>query len=562
MCSPKQLAVTLLVMALHAGVAFGIEPVNPNLNPTTRKVLNYLESVYQKKTLAGYNVYDHTPDDYEQTGMQAAVWGRDMQWLRDPAEVIEHAKRHRYILTLHWHWHFDNDSAWKRKRKSKVDVGRMVTPGTPEHKQAMAEIAAVADTLQRFEDADIPVLWRPLHEIDGGWFWWTDREAPENTAKLWRLMFDYMVKTRRLDNLIWVYSAGGGEKTAEVRRQFYPGATYVDISGLDVYRVDFRKEVDKYWAYYNTMAEVSPGKMLACEEGDAIPDPVKTQAGTLPKWLYVMPWWGAPSRRRPVDWATFTMRHDFIVTLKDLPAFGPGNIAPHVGILSPVDDGSAWYVNRPVVIEAYAVDRDGTVDRVDFYANDKRIGTDRSPPYAFTWSKGGADLYDIQAEAIDNRGEKTRSNTVRVGVGLIDLARGKAVVASSGDSAERAVDGDYHTTWSSVKTDEAWIYVDLGREWRIDHVRLLWGWKIHARDYSIDVATTAPGKPGSWRTVHSRTNRPYQTWEAADTIRFDTTSARYIRLSAKKRAGGQTWGGYQLAAFEILIPADRETSIR
>jgi hypothetical protein len=68
------------------------------------------------------------------------------------------------------------------------------------------------------EDAGIPVLWRPLHEIDGGWFWWTDKEQPENTAKLWRLMYDHFTHTRKPDNLIWVYSAGAGNKTVEVTK--------------------------------------------------------------------------------------------------------------------------------------------------------------------------------------------------------------------------------------------------------------------------------------------------------------------------------------------------------
>ena len=69
----------LAALWLTVGAA-GIEPVNPNLNPTARQVLNYLDSVYGKKMLAGYNVYVHTPDDYEQTGKQAAVWAMRRRW--------------------------------------------------------------------------------------------------------------------------------------------------------------------------------------------------------------------------------------------------------------------------------------------------------------------------------------------------------------------------------------------------------------------------------------------------------------------------------------------------
>ncbi len=540
-------------LLLPTAGAFGIEPVNPNLNPTARQVLDYLGSVYEKKMVAGYNVYVHTPDDYEQTGKQAAIWGRDIRWLGDASEVIEHARKHRYILTLHWHWFYNEDSAWRGKRKSPADVGKMVTPGTPEHKQMMKEIAAAADTLQVLEDADIPVLWRPLHEIDGGWFWWTDKETPENTAKLWRMMFDYFTRQRKLDNLIWVYSAGVGKKTLEYRKGFYPGAEYVDISGIDIYGVDYRADTEKYWDYYNMMAKVSPGKMLACGECDAIPDPEKTRDGTLPKWLYALPWWGAPSGRRAVDWATYTMRHDFIVTLDEIPAFGKGNIVPHVGILEPRDNGSARFVDRTPEITAYAVDRDGSVAGVEFYAGERQIGIDSSAPYTCKWDNAIAGCYDVTAVAVDDKGARTTSNNVRVTVGLVDLALRRPIAVSSGEDAAKAVDGDYHSSWSSGKTDDEWIYVDLGREYSIDRVNLLWGWKIHAKDFTIDIALRDPDKPESWTTVYTQKDRPYRSWEATDRVSFKKTTARYVRMHATERAGNQKWAGYKLTAFEVPV---------
>jgi mannan endo-1,4-beta-mannosidase len=536
--------------------ARGGEPVNPNLSPEARQVFDYLESTYQKQVLAGYNVYVHTPDDYEQTGKQAAIWGRDIRWLGDVEEIVQHVRQHRYILTLHWHWHFGGDSAWTGKRNTPVDVGKMVTPGTNEHKAALAEMDAAADKLQILEDADVPVLWRPLHEIDGGWFWWTDKENPENTAALWRMMYEHFTRVRKLDNLIWVYSAGVGNKEVDYRKRFYPGADYVDISGIDIYGVDFKTADEKYWTYYRAMSEVSPGKMLACGECDAIPDPNLMQRGELPKWLYALPWWGTPSARRPADWAVMAMRHDFIVTLDELPAFGDGNIAPHVGILSPADDGSAYFEDATVQVKVFAVDRDGGIRQVDFYADDELIGSDDTAPFEFSWDNAPPGCYDLSAVAVDNEGEPTRSNTVRTTVGLVDLARGKQVVASSGESPENAVDGDYYSAWSSAKGDDAWIYVDLGDTYRIEQVNLLWGWKIHAADFAIDIAIADPDAADSWSEVFSTTDRTFQTWEATDRVKFQPVAARYVRMRATRRAGNQTWSGYKLTALEV--PVSRE----
>jgi len=281
------------------------------------------------------------------------------------------------------------------------------------------------------------------------------------------------------------------------------------------------------------------------------------QDGTLPRWLYALPWWGTPSGRRPFDWALYTMRHEFIVTLDELPPFGHGNIAPHVGILSPLDDGSAWYPDQRPAISAYATDRGGRVQRVDFYADDVRIASDDSAPYGVIWAEAPAipvGCYDITAVATDDAGEHTTSNKVRISVGLVDLARGKAVVVSSGQTPDQAVDGDYHTVWSSENADDAWIYVDLGDVHRISRVNLLWGWKIHASDFSIDVAVDRPDDSDSWTTVHEVTDRPYVAWEATDRIVFAPVPARYVRMHATKRAGRQTWAGYHLAAFEVSVP--------
>ena len=531
-------------------------PVNPRLDPAAREVLDYLASVYGRKQLSGYNVYVHTPDDYEQTGKQAAVWGRDIRWLGDCEEAIDHAKRHRYILTLHWHWFFAGDSAWTQKRKTPVDVGKLVTPGTNEHWLLLKELDATADTLQKFEDAGIPILWRPLHEIDGGWFWWTDKENPQNTAKLWQIMFDHFTNKRKLHNLIWVYSAGVGRKTVAQREGYYPGAEFVDISGIDIYGVDFQTADPKYHQYWNVMTEVSPGKMLACGEGDAMPDPDRTEAGTLPNWLWVLPWWGAPSGRRPASWATRAMRHDHIITLDELPAFGKGNIAPHVGILKPLDDGTAWFEDQPPAIEAFAVDRDGKIARVDFYAGNTKVGTDDSAPYTLTWQGAPAGLHEVTAVATDDAGATSRSNKIRMTVGMVDLAHGKPTSASSGDNASAAVDGKFFTCWSSAKNDSEWIQIDLGEAHAIDRVHLHWGWKIHAVEFAIDVTTSSPTEADSWTEVASVTGRPYQAWEAVDRLRFAETRARFVRLRMNKRPRGQSWGGYQLAAIEVPVRAD------
>ncbi|MBD3322096.1 MAG: hypothetical protein GF350_13440 [Chitinivibrionales bacterium] len=550
----KRIRDGLSVLLVLFGVVLAIEPVNPDLSPEGRELLTYFESIYGTKTVYGYNVYVHTPDVYEQTGKHGAIFAKDLEWFGNTQNVIDQIRAIGCILTIHWHWSYDEQSAWTGKRQTPVDVGKVVTPGTAEYERAVMEIDTMAARLKLIEAANIPVLFRPLHEIDGGWFWWTDSQTPENTARLWQLMYDRLTNHHHINNLIWVYSAGVGslsKKPVAYRKRFYPGAAYVDISGIDIYGVDPQNDVDKYNEYFNTMSQVSPGKMLAMGEGDAVPDPDKMQRGDIPTWLWVLPWWGTPNRKHPFDWAVHTMRHDYVVTLDELPKLGSVNTPPHIGIVEPLDDGTGWFDGMAPVFKGYGVDRDGHISKMSFYANDTRIGELFSAPYTFTWDDAPAGCYDIHAVAVDNDGAETKSNTVRIAVNMNDLARGKPVVTSSGDDGSEAVDGDYHTNWSPEKSDSEWIYIDLGGTHTIKLVNLYWGWKIHAKAFTVDVALDNPGSASSWTTVHSETNREYVTWEARDRIAFNPVEARYVRMQASDRT--QDWGGYSLTAFEVPV---------
>jgi len=549
-----------VLICLHT-VSLAIEPANPNLCQEGKELLAFFESIYGKQVLAGYNVYPHTPDDYQQTARQAAIWGRDIRWLGDVEEVVSHVRAHGYFLTLHWHWFFDEDSAWTRERKKPVDLAKVITPGTQEHETLMKELAATADVLERLQKEGIVVLWRPLHEIDGGWFWWTNLNHPENTAELWRIMFRYFTDERKLNNLIWVYSAGVGDlkkKPAEWRRRFYPGDAYVDISGIDIYGVDPKNDETPYWDYYKLMEEVSPGKMLALCECDAIPNPDKMAAGKTPKWLYALPWWGCPSPRRSVEWARFTMGHELVLTLDEIPTMGRKDLVPQIGIVEPNDDGSAWFPKSEVTMSGYAVSRGAAVARVEFLANDEVIGTLEKPPAHFSWSwvSPRAGTFDLTARAVDTLGRTNTSNRIHLAVGVTNAAKNKPVRVSSGEHPQAAVDGSYYTSWRAAKdAEEATCEIDLGQAMAVSQVNLIWGWKIHPTRFVIEVGSGESwDQVRDWKTVATMENLPWVTWKATHRVRFEPVTARFVRIRMFQRANRQTWSGYDLAEIEIPVP--------
>ena len=119
---------------------------------------------------------------------------------------------------------------WGGLRDKGVDLETLLATNTETHVRWMRELDRVADGLQELKEAGVVVLWRPFHEMNGGWFWWGGHD-PETFIRLWREMFDYFSDAKGLDNLLWVYAPNHGNRTAA----YYPGDRYVDLVGLDAY---------------------------------------------------------------------------------------------------------------------------------------------------------------------------------------------------------------------------------------------------------------------------------------------------------------------------------------
>ncbi|HEX2861034.1 MAG TPA: glycosyl hydrolase, partial [Lacunisphaera sp.] len=129
-------------------------------------------------------------------------------------------------------WHAPNPANPKGGglRDKGVSLGDLLVPG-PTHDRWMQSLDVVAAGLLELQEAGVVVIWRPLHEMNGDWFWW-GAKPPADFIAVWRHMFDYLTHTKKLHNLIWAYSPNHGQKPADV---YYPGDAYTDLVGLDAY---------------------------------------------------------------------------------------------------------------------------------------------------------------------------------------------------------------------------------------------------------------------------------------------------------------------------------------
>ena len=88
------------------------------------------------------------------------------------------------------------------------------------------DIDAISEQLKILQDNNVTVLWRPLHEASGGWFWWGCR-GKDAYQWLWNLMYERQTHYHKLNNLIWVWNGQDPD--------WYVGDDRCDIIGEDVY---------------------------------------------------------------------------------------------------------------------------------------------------------------------------------------------------------------------------------------------------------------------------------------------------------------------------------------
>lgn len=280
--------------------------VNPNASERTQKLLNYLSETAGKAIITGQHTQTNPMEeiDYirEKTGKEPLLRGFEMLAYSpninyadatEPCltEVYENrgtmetalnwAKETDGIVTLTFHWFSPlggHDKSFYAKNTD-FDAKQILVEGTPERAAFYQDLDVIAAELQKFRDADIPILWRPFHEADGEWFWWGAKGAVV-AMKLYRLMFDYFVNAKELDNLLWVWNCPIAEA--------YPGDDFVDIISVDIYLQKYEK-TDYREQYEQLVQATSRNKTAALGEVGYLPD-IELLAQSHTPWAYFMTW--------------------------------------------------------------------------------------------------------------------------------------------------------------------------------------------------------------------------------------------------------------------------------
>jgi mannan endo-1,4-beta-mannosidase len=288
----------------------------PTLTPThvvveRAQVLDFIASLSLaskfRGAISGQNAYhgDEITDDaylrgyrtmiealHDKTGEWPGIIGVDYEWARafTPAQLsdanevlINYAQNGGMVMVT-----FTPQNPWVNDESdlvnnpgsgdgpssttSKLPPGArlddLLDPGKTVSASWKRKLDRIAAALLELKKAGVVVLFRPMQEMNGVWFWWgidSHRTDPGPYIRVFRAMRDYFTKDKGLDNLIWVYSPtstyGNETVTNYVFRAVdwaYPGDNYVDIIAGTNYADDM--SISDYGTY------VKMGKPLGIAE--------------------------------------------------------------------------------------------------------------------------------------------------------------------------------------------------------------------------------------------------------------------------------------------------------
>lgn len=175
---------------------------DPEATPQAQALLAALISGYGNRTLSGVQSLEDAEYVQQTVGQIPAILGADLieyspsriEHGSDPKGIVEAMigqSRAGRTITMCWHWNAPSglldqmrtddqgkeiNALWWRgfyTEATTFDVKKaMEDERSAEHELLVRDMDAIAVQLQKFADAGVPVLWRPLHEAEGGWFWW------------------------------------------------------------------------------------------------------------------------------------------------------------------------------------------------------------------------------------------------------------------------------------------------------------------------------------------------------------------------------------------------------
>ncbi len=285
---------------------------NPNALETTKAVLRYIAYLCDEPfngvlsgQSCGHTVNIYKPDDmmgyakmienlYQTTGKYPAIIALDYE--HDIIAKSEEISKANQVLIKYWNegglialgmspqnpwlndesdldsnpgnWNLTRTVTLTKEQLYMINLNDLTNPEKPVFKVWRRKLDRIAAGLKELQDAGVVVLFKPLQEMNGSWFWWgvlSHKDDPAPYVNLYRDLHNYFTKEKGLNNLIWMFSPlsfvsnyNAGDIWIFPQMWNYPGDDYVDIIAPTAYNTPL-----DIWGYNELKAT---GKPIAMAE--------------------------------------------------------------------------------------------------------------------------------------------------------------------------------------------------------------------------------------------------------------------------------------------------------
>jgi len=302
----SRISILLVLLFLVAPVSvFAQIMVDASATPLTKKAYASLFEIQKRGVVfghqddlaygVGWKYIDGNSDIKLITGEYPGIYGWDIAHIEKKSttniDKVPFDKIKRYIvegfdrgglITISWHAPnpLTGGDAWDTTHGTVASI----LPNGQKHQQYIQwldRVTAFLQALKTKEGIQIPILFRPFHELTGNWFWWCKNScSPDEFKQLWRFTVSYLRDKRQLHHLIYVYNtADFGSSTDFLER--YPGDEWVDVLSFDRYQFEgkngtalFNEVMTNQLTILNQVAIQKNKPVALAETGyEAIPDP-------------------------------------------------------------------------------------------------------------------------------------------------------------------------------------------------------------------------------------------------------------------------------------------------
>lgn len=291
------------------------ELANANAAESAKELMSFLSENYGEYIITGQYVPDEENAEldliYRLTGkypvIRFSAFRNSGDSFDDCLNTINAAAKwyaEGGIVGLMWHWEAPGENPSVYAKDTDFDLSKAVTDIdiaamsqeeirklysegeiSEECYEIILDIDNMSGQLLTLKNKGIPVLWRPLHEGSGYWYWWGAQACGVDSYKwLWNLMYTRMTDYFKLDNLIWIWN-GQSVDTLVDKDTF-------DIAAMDIYLNADKEYGSRYEQFAALQKLVGSDKLIALSECSCVPD-IDAAFRDNAVWSFFGLWYGS-----------------------------------------------------------------------------------------------------------------------------------------------------------------------------------------------------------------------------------------------------------------------------